>query len=208
MTAGGRLDSAAIIKALQDYADVLNPWAVSVAQYMVADIDRRNRRAWFQHSKELGRALRRELSEAETGAAQRQLMADSVKLIRSLPLRAAAGVHELVQGNLPEGRRAATLIPEILALGSKTEWEARRIARTETARAASVLTQARAVYVGSEGYIWRTAGDADVRDSHAEMEGKYVRWDTVPKLSDGTQAHAGQIYNCRCFAEPVLPNDY
>ena len=206
MTRGDKVDADAIIKALRDYSLLIQPWATSVAQYMVADIDRRNRKAWHQHSKELGQALRRELNEAQTGAAQRQLMEDSVRLITSLPRRAAEGVHELVQKNLTAGQRASTLIPKILDLGSKTEWEARRIARTETARASSVLTQARAVYVGSEGYIWRTAGDADVRDSHAEMEGKYVRWDTVPKLSDGTQAHAGQIYNCRCFAEPVLPD--
>ena len=105
-----------------------------------------------------------------------------------------------------ESTRAADIAAEILRTSDVTEASARRIARTEVARAASVLTESRAVYAGSEGYIWRTSGDGNVRDSHAEMNGKYVRWDTTPRLSDGTVTHAGQIYNCRCFADPVLPD--
>ena len=100
---------------------------------------------------------------------------------------------------------AKDAIPAIMKLGSQTVGRARTIARTEVSRAQSALTQARAEYVGSEGYVWRTVGDADVRDSHAEMEGKYVRWDSPPKLSDGTVTHAGMIYNCRCWAQPILP---
>jgi SPP1 gp7 family putative phage head morphogenesis protein len=172
---------------------------------MVADIARRNLRAWNETSKDMGRALRRELKSAPTGALLQQLMDESVDLITTLPLTAAQQVHEIVLANLTVGVRASALIPQIIDLGSQSEVAARRIARTETARCAASLTQARAEYVGSEGYIWRTAGDSDVRESHKEMEGKYVRWDTVPKLSDGTQTHAGMIYNCRCFAEPVLP---
>ena len=78
------------------------------------------------------------------------------------------------------------------------------IARTEVARTASGLTEARARHVGSDGYFWRTAKDADVRDSHRQMEGKFVKWNEPPTLSDGTVTHAGQIYNCRCYAEPVI----
>jgi uncharacterized protein with gpF-like domain len=40
------------------------------------------------------------------------------------------------------------------------------------------------------------------------MEGVPVRWDQPPTLSDGTVTHAGQIYNCRCWPEPILPNRY
>jgi uncharacterized protein with gpF-like domain len=46
-----------------------------------------------------------------------------------------------------------------------------------------------------------------VRESHKAMNGKFVRWDSPPTLSDGTTTHAGQIYNCRCYPDPVLPED-
>jgi SPP1 gp7 family putative phage head morphogenesis protein len=90
-----------------------------------------------------------------------------------------------------------------------TESRAMLIARTEVAKANASINEARALSVGSEGYIWRTAGDADVRESHAEMDGQYVAWSDPPTLSDGTTTHAGAIYNCRCYSESVLPTrDY
>jgi len=79
------------------------------------------------------------------------------------------------------------------------------IARTEVTRTATTLTQARAEHIGSEGYIWRTAGDGDVRPSHRAMNGKFVRWDSPPTL-DNLTGHAGCVPNCRCYAEPVIPD--
>lgn len=207
LTRNDKVDLALIQKALHDYATLISPWAKSVAEYMLQDVARRDAKAWRQHSREMGVALRAEIEQAPTGALMRQFMDEAVTLIKSLPLQAAEQVHEMVIKNMADGRRASSMVADVMALGTKTTARARLIARTETARAAATLTQARAQYVGSEGYIWRTAGDLDVRDSHAEMEGRYVRWDTPPKLSDGTVTHAGMIYNCRCWAEPVLPED-
>lgn len=207
LTRGDNIDPALIQKALHDYATLISPWARSVAEYMLRDVARRDAKAWRAHSREMGVALRAEIEQAPTGDLLRHFMDEAVTLIKSLPLQAAEQVHEKVLANMVAGRRSSTMVAEIMDLGTKTVARARLIARTETARAAAALTQARAQYVGSEGYIWRTAGDLDVRDSHAEMEGKYVRWDTPPKLSDGTTTHAGMIYNCRCWAEPVLPED-
>jgi uncharacterized protein with gpF-like domain len=67
-----------------------------------------------------------------------------------------------------------------------------------------MITQARASQVDSTHYIWRTAEDESVRESHAEMEGQVVAWNDPPTLSDGTTTHAGQIYNCRCYPEPII----
>ena len=88
--------------------------------------------------------------------------------------------------------------------GKVTESRAKLIARTEIARTASGLTMARATHVGATHYIWRTSGDADVRNSHKEMNGKVIPFSKAPTLSDGTASHAGMIYNCRCYAEPIL----
>lgn len=94
----------------------------------------------------------------------------------------------------------------ILASGEVSKSHATLIARTETARVSSLLTQARAEHIGSEGYIWRTAHDADVRELHVELEGKFIYWNAPPVAgSSGERAHAGQIYNCRCWAEVILP---
>jgi SPP1 gp7 family putative phage head morphogenesis protein len=155
----------------------------------------------------MGRQLTNEIMETPTGALFRSRLAEQVTLIKSLPLEAAQRVHELTTEALVDGRRSAELAEEIAKSGQVTASRAKLIARTEVSRTASMLVETRSRGAGSEGYIWRTAGDSDVRDSHKEMNGKYVRWDTMPTLSDGTRTHAGQIYNCRCYPEPVIPED-
>lgn len=92
-----------------------------------------------------------------------------------------------------------------MATGRVTRSRANTIARTEVSRASCVFTQARAENLGSEGYIWRTSEDGDVRPSHKAMNGKFVAWNSPPTL-DNLKGHAGCLPNCRCYTEPVIPN--
>lgn len=198
-------DPGPVLKALNDYADLIQPWAKSVAYYMLADVGRRNEKAWKELGKDMGRALRVELEQAPTGMIYAALMQEQVDLITSLPKQAAQRVHQLTQTALTESSRASDIAKEILKTGAVTEARARLIARTEVARTASNLTQARARFAGSEGYIWRTSGDGDVRDTHRHMDGKYVAWDSPPKTDKNLDPyHAGCGPNCRCYPEPVL----
>lgn len=190
---------------LENYAKALEPWATAVVTRMLAEVNSRDAKTWATQAQEMGIALRKELHNAPTGQAMRKLMAEQVQLITSLPTDAAQRVHDLVIKGLEDSARADEIAREIRRSGEVTESRAKLIARTEVARSASTLTQARAEYIGSEGYVWRTSGDSDVRHSHKQMEGKFVRWDSPPTLSDGTTTHAGQIYNCRCYPEPVIP---
>lgn len=195
-----------IKQLLRRYAEALTPWAERTAAAMLEDVNRRDAQAWAEHAEEMSRALKIELRSAPTGEAMRALMAEQVTLIKSIPLDAAQRVHRLTIEGLENGTRAHEISAEIQRSGDVAKSRADLIARTEVARSASTLTQARAHHVGSEGYIWRTAGDGDVRHSHAEMNGKYVRWDSPPTL-DKMTGHAGQFPNCRCYPEPVIPED-
>lgn len=206
--AGPTAESAAAISMLLErYADTLTGWAETAALKMLRAVSRQDAKVWRSHSEEMGRQLVAEITETPTGALFRARLAEQVTLIKSLPLDAAQRVHDLTTAALVDGRRAGELAVEIGRSGEVSASRARLIARTEVSRTSSMLVETRARGAGSEGYIWRTAGDGDVRDSHKEMNGKYVRWDTMPTLSDGTRTHAGQIYNCRCFPEPIIPED-
>lgn len=195
-----------VAQALRQYADMVTPWAQDVARRMIETTAKRERRAWESMAQEMSRELRRELMNAPTGLARHNLLADQVKLIRSLPLEAAEKVHEIVGEAMLQGTRPEQLIDKIKALGNITRNRAELIARTEVARASSTLVQARAEHVGSKEYIWRTSRDGAVRPSHKKMEGVVVRWDSPPTL-DGFTAHAGCSPRCRCFPAPVLPNE-
>lgn len=173
---------------------------------MLADVARRNEQMWRANSKDMGRRLRETVTNSAITYPLQALQDEQVRLIKSLPLEAAQRVHDLAVKSTYTSTRASELAKAIMQTGHITESRARLIARTETSRAAGNLLQARAEYAGSEGYIWRTSGDMDVRDSHAEMDGKYVRWSSPPTL-DGMKGHAGCLPNCRCFADPVFPND-
>lgn len=202
----GPSEPGALIKALTGYGELLTPWAKSVAEYMLADVNRRNERAWKETGKEMGKALRMEIAYAPTGQVFSMLMDMQVGLIKSIPLDAAQRVHELTIEGLSTGERAKSIAQQIMLTEEVSKSKATLIARTEVARAASTLTEARATFVGSEGYIWRSSRDGDVRPTHREMEGKYVRWDKPPKTDKGLEPyHAGCGPNCRCYPEPVLP---
>ncbi|AHB77583.1 MULTISPECIES: phage head morphogenesis protein [Pandoraea] len=192
-------------QVLRQYSDALDGWARRAAAQMLDDVARNDASAWSRLSDEIGRALSDEIRNAPTGQTLFQLMEEQVGLIKSIPLDAARRVHELAIDGLSTGRRAADISRDIQNSGGVVKSRADLIARTEVSRSASSLTEARARHVGSEGYFWRTAGDGDVRHSHAEMEGKYVRWDSPPTL-DGMTGHAGCFPNCRCYPEPDLPD--
>lgn len=193
--------------SLRAYARTLEPWAQSVAEQMLAEVAARDARVWGRIAKKMGSSLREEIAAMPLGGVYRALMREQVGLITSLPLEAAQRVHELATGTLYSGARASQLVDEILRTGDVTRARAAMIARTSVSTAATTLTQARAEYVGSEGYIWRTSLDASVRPSHRKMEGKFVRWSSPPTL-DNLTGHAGAVPNCRCFPEVTLPDEF
>lgn len=193
-------------QALRNYSKAITPWARSVAAKMVERVARKNEAAWVQMGNLIGKNTKKELMDAPIGDALRAFLNEQVTLITSLPLDAAQRVHDLTQKALVDSTRANEIAKDILETGKVTESRAKLIARTEVARTAAGLTQVRAKHIGSTHYIWRTSKDGSVRESHAKMDGSIIPWDTAPMLSDGTQTHAGMIYNCRCYAEPILPD--
>lgn len=194
-----------LMQALKDYAKLIEPWAKSVSASMLADVARRDKRMWKSVGAELSAGVRARLDGTPVAGIFNELQDEQVKLIKSLPLEAAERVHQVATAAISNSRRAEDIAKDILDTGPVTKSRAMTIARTEVSRASSNFVQARSQHAGSEGYIWRTSKDYAVRDSHAEMEGRYVRWDSPPTL-DNLKGHAGCLPNCRCFAEPVFPD--
>lgn len=200
-------DVGKLTEALRQYSVLLKPWAESIASRMIAEADQRDQRKWQQAAQEIGQEMRKELQTTPIGKTFQELMAEQVTLITSLPLDAAERVHRLTMQAMVEGRRAPEVAKEIMRSGQVSTSRAMLIARTEVARTASILTESRAKYIGSDTYIWRTSGDSDVRELHRRLEGQVIRWDAPPIAGEnGERAHAGQIYNCRCYPEPILPD--
>lgn len=188
---------------LRKYAEALVPWATATASKMLDEVNTSDLKRWQQLSAEMSAGVKLEIRNAPTGEVMRRLLNEQVTLIKSIPLDAAQRVHELTIKAVEDGSRAKEIAAEIMRSGEVAKSRAMLIARTETSRAQSNFTQARAQHVGSEGYIWRTSQDGDVRPSHKAMNGKFVAWNDQPTL-DGMTGHAGCLPNCRCWADVVL----
>lgn len=196
-----------LTQMLRNYASILPQWAKAVSLKMIAEVSQRDEHAWSEMGREIGRSLGEEIRKAPTGRVMQELMAEQVELITSIPIKAAERVHHLTIEAMTTGTRASEIAKEILRSGEVAESRAMTIARTETSRTVSNMVQARSQYIGSDGYFWRTSEDSDVRKLHKELNGKFFRWDDPPIAGEnGERAHPGCIYNCRCFADPVIPD--
>ena len=222
---------------LLQYAEQLAPWADYAATQMIEAVGVKSAKQWRQalnkihrpnaspsdqlaalrakralledvtrQSLAMANSLRQELS-GPLGLIINQQIKDNADLIKSIPRDAASGVADRVRRGLVNGERPEDISKSIQEESSIAAWRADTIARTETSKAQSILTQARAQSIGSESYIWHTSSDGNVRPSHADMNGKPVSWSNPPTL-DGMTGHAGEFPNCRCYAEPIIPNDW
>lgn len=200
--------SAALTNMLAKYAEALGPWAERMAAKMIEDVNARDLAMWRTVGLEIKAGLAREIATTPTGEVTRSLLAEQVALIKSIPTEAAKRVHELTIKGLEDGTRSQEIAKEIMRSGEVAQSRATLIARTEVARTASNLTEARALSVGSTTYIWRTSADGDVRPDHKKLNGQAFRWDQPPIADErsGARANPGCIYNCRCWAEPVIPD--
>lgn len=201
------LTAAEIGMVLDRYAATLVPWATAVGRRMITEVAARDRAAWARTSVRMGRLLQAELESAPTGLAMQRKLGEQVHLITSLPTEAAERVHKLTIQGLTQARRASEIAKEIGRSGEVTKARATLIARTEVGRTSTALTEARALSIGSTQYYWRTSGDGDVRPSHRAMNGQICEW-ASPPVTDGMSGHPGETPNCRCYAEPIIPDLY
>jgi SPP1 gp7 family putative phage head morphogenesis protein len=197
-----------IEQLLKAYSDMLRGWATQTASNMLMDVALRDEQTWKTLAKDLSRGLREEIRNAPTGRVMRQLLGEQVSLIQSIPLEAAQRVHRLTLEGLEDSTRFTEIAKEIQRSGEVAQSRAVLIARTEVSRTATTLTQARSQAIGSDSYIWRTSGDGTVRTDHRHLNGKIFQWNNPPIADErsGTRAHPGCIWNCRCWAEPILPH--
>lgn len=136
-------------------------------------------------------------------------------LIKTLPSDTAQKVVRDIEEYALSGLRAEEiekLIQDKTRQHSRAS--ARLIARTEVSKTTSALTKARSEELGLRWYVWRTMEDGDrVRKSHRIMNDVLVSWNNPPspellvKEKDVGRYHAGNIWNCRCYSEPLIDID-
>lgn len=199
-------------------SDLAEEYALKAASNMVTHLRVDGAKTWREaaaisgRSREISQALQQEL-KGPIGASVRNLIEENARLIKSVPIEAADKLDQWISDQTHKGARAEAMTEEIKRrTPNLTQGRARLIARTETSKAQTDLTQARSERLGVGWYIWRTAFDGTrVRKSHRHMEGVLVRWSDPPSPESliGLRStlghyHAGKAPNCRCNPEPLL----
>jgi SPP1 gp7 family putative phage head morphogenesis protein len=184
---------------------------------MVGWVSVLNAKTWRAAARRSGRGeffynlLQREM-QGKTGQVVNRLIAENAKYIRSVPVDAAETLVVEVMRAQQAGARAGTVdkmlrarFPELLRSRTKL------IARTETAKASTALTQARCEELDLDWYEWLTSEDVRVRPSHKNMNNVLVSWSEAPdpeqlagEKSSLGHYHSGSCPNCRCSSAPIL----
>lgn len=197
----------------------LQGFATNLAKRMITQVRQYNANSWRQAAKQgsNGRAiyemLKRDLSRP-IGVHVDEMVRRNAELISTAPLNAARVLTKHIQIRQYEGIRSEQIAKEIRGkLPTLLKWQVNRIARTEVAKADTAITRARAQAIGLNWYQWETSEDQRVRKSHRKMDRVLVSWFDAPApetlVHERSQGHyhAGNIYNCRCVALPIVRLD-
>ena len=128
------------------------------------------------------------------------LTAGNIQLIKSIRSQYLDKVQNAVMQAMVRGSLNKDLATQIKALGQTTEKRAMFIARDQSSKLNAALTRARHEDLGVKKYMWSTAGDERVRDSHAEKDGQIFEYANPP----ADTGHPGHDVNCRCVQIAVF----
>ena len=143
---------------------------------------------------------------------------DNYTLITSNAKNYVSKINTLTEQAIVNGLSPGKLKEEIMkATESLSEKHFKLLARDQMGKLNGQITQAQMEEIGLDLYIWSTAYDDRVRDSHAVMEGLLCRWDDasvcsydngktwVDRPSTAVQLHPGQDIQCRCVGLAFYP---
>lgn len=224
---GSIIDEPGLTRALAAYSDKLGGWATGVVDRMLTDSERHARR---ELAAQIGRKLAVRLARQELSDAARAMRAEQIDLLVHIPQRAgeimsaantriaAARARDLADIAARGGADPSVMEEKIRELGERglgameytlnngaTINRAKLIARTECAKANALMGRENAAEIGATHYVWRTMSDKAVRDSHADLEGKVFAYDDLTDKDGEGATGPGEIYNCRCYAESIIP---
>lgn len=210
------------MRLLKRYAQTLefSDWCDRLAYSLTAKIDKSSSNTWREAAAKAGRGseiykqIHEELKKPHGGVFWLKVK-ENASLIKTFPESISQTLTPYIANEGLKGRRSTDILDDLMKRFPDTaKSRLRLIARTEVSKTQTALIQARAASLGADWYIWRTSEDERVRGSHTKMNGVLVNWNDPPSpealagMKSAGKYHAGDIYNCRCYPEPIVNIDY
>lgn len=210
-------DAAAVLSQLQDkWRAIYGKNSPGFADRWVSSIQQRTKEeTQTQLAKALGVGFTSIFDDRTVYAAAEAASVTAADLITRIPEEYFGDVREAVLLNYQQldagnGKSLAQLLAKRYDIALT---HAQLIARDQTSKINTAITQARNEELGIEKYVWRTVGDSrvvgtpggrytkpnSVHGNHYERNGVTFYWSKPPE--DG---HPGWAINCRCFADPII----
>ncbi len=133
----------------------------------------------------------------------------NVLLIKTLNHGQVGQIEALVLDSFRRGIHVSSIKKEIQAKLRVGRARASLLARDQVLKLHGQFAQIEQVDAGIEEYVWRTVRDERVRPGHKALDGTKQKWNKPPVVSSRKgvrRAHPGGDYQCRCYAEPAMPD--
>ena len=215
-------DAADILALLRTYTQTKEfaSYTQAAASRMITSLAVENAKTWREAAQKsmqgrmIYEAVQKEMS-GHVGWKVKGLIEENAKLISTFPDTISKQVNSFISSEALKGRRSEFIAKDLMKqFPNVTKARIQLIARTETAKAASAIVRTRSENLKLYWYIWRTSHDERVRPSHKLMNKVLIAWNDPPApeqllgMKNAPNAyHAGNIYNCRCYSEPLLNLD-
>ncbi len=133
--------------------------------------------------------------------------------VKTIPERHHEALRRIIGDDISDGRTLQEIAADLKSrFDTSSTYMAQRIARTEVM---DVLDGSRFEGMKAEGieyHAWVTAGDAEVRESHARLDGAVAKiGEEFPGSSlrypHDPKAPAGEVVQCRCTCRPVVDEE-
>lgn len=200
----------------RDYKD----WCTKLAMKITTQVNTIVNGTWREAARKAGRGseiykkIQQDLSSPLGGDFWLKIK-ENATLIETFPADISTTLTQYIARESLNGRRSEDILDDLIKQFPGTaKSRLGLIARTEVSKTQTALIRSRAVSLGANWYIWRTSEDERVRGSHRKMSGVLVNWNDPPspeilaRMKDCGKYHAGDIYNCRCYPEPIVNFDY
>lgn len=213
------IEPSQILDKLREYTDseTFLDLGRAAANRMITGLYQDGSKTWREAARQSGkgaliyRQMQREM-EGPLGWRIKQLVDENATLISTFPNDIATLAAHFIKREAQKGRRAEFIAEDLMRqFPDVSEGRINLIARTETAKANTALTQARSESLGIDWFVWRTSKDARVRSTHRHMDGVLCSWKELPSpeaLLGASRTHGyygpGQIFNCRCYPQVLI----
>jgi len=148
----------------------------------------------------------------------------NVSLIKNVANENLRNVERIIYDGVTSGERPESIAGKIKHGTSssfkKYKNRCKVVARDQLSKAYSDINRVNQRNIGVNKYFWDTVEDSDVRKSHSVLNGKLCKWADPSVYKDspkderwksrssigGYIGHPGEDYQCRCVAQPFMPD--